>query len=70
MQRTLAGLPFIMPGMGDEIDGAMQHAPHPARHDISTFICHTLADNHVLSIEPARNCFLMLQRTKHCRELA
>jgi len=21
-----------MPGMGDEIEGAMQHAAHPARH--------------------------------------
>lgn len=31
MQRTPAGLPWGMPGMGDVIDGAVQHAPHPAR---------------------------------------
>jgi hypothetical protein len=30
-QRTPAGLPCGIPGMGDEIDGAMQHAPQPAR---------------------------------------
>jgi hypothetical protein len=27
-----AGLPSGMPGMGDEIDGAIQHAPHFLRH--------------------------------------
>gem|GEM_PF-2477911 len=36
--RTPAGLliPFIfgMPGIGDEIDGAMQHAPQPGRQFI------------------------------------
>lgn len=36
MQRTPAGLlrPLTtgMPGMGDEIDGAMQQAPQPGRH--------------------------------------
>jgi hypothetical protein len=32
-QRTPAGLPFGMPGIGDEIEGAMQHAPQPARQD-------------------------------------
>lgn len=26
-----AGLPCGMPGMGDEIDGAMQQAPQPGR---------------------------------------
>jgi hypothetical protein len=26
-------LPAGIPGIGEEIDGAMQHAPHPARHD-------------------------------------
>jgi hypothetical protein len=31
MQRTPAGLPFGMPGIGEEIDGAMQQAPHPGR---------------------------------------
>ncbi len=31
MQRTPAGLPFGIPGIGDEIDGAIQHAPQPTR---------------------------------------
>lgn len=31
-QRTPAGLPSGMPGMGEEIDGAMQQAPQPIRH--------------------------------------
>jgi len=30
-QRTPAGLPSGIPGIGDEIEGAIQHAPHPAR---------------------------------------
>ena len=29
MQRTPAGLPPGMPGIGEEIDGAMQQAPQP-----------------------------------------
>jgi hypothetical protein len=29
MQRTPAGFPFGMPGMGLEMLGAMQHAPQP-----------------------------------------
>ena len=29
--RTPAGLPFGMPGIGDEMDGAIQHAPQPGR---------------------------------------
>jgi hypothetical protein len=33
-QRTPAGLPDGMPGMGLEIEGAMQQAPQPARHFI------------------------------------
>jgi hypothetical protein len=32
MQRTPAGLPSGIPGIGDEIDMAMQQAPQPARH--------------------------------------
>jgi hypothetical protein len=32
MQRTPAGLPLGMPGMGDEMEGAIQQAPHPKRH--------------------------------------
>jgi len=34
-QGVFAGLPFGMPGIGDEIDGAVQQAPHPARHSIT-----------------------------------
>ncbi len=30
MQRTPAGLPSGMPGIGEVIDGAMQQAPQPA----------------------------------------
>lgn len=30
-QRTPAGLPFGMPGIGEVMEGAVQHAPHPAR---------------------------------------
>jgi len=32
---TPAGLPLGMPGIGEEIDGAMQQAPQPGRHSIS-----------------------------------
>ena len=28
-QRSPAGLPFGMPGMGELMEGAMQHAPQP-----------------------------------------
>jgi hypothetical protein len=31
-QRTPAGFPSGMPGIGEEIDIAMQHAPHPGLH--------------------------------------
>jgi hypothetical protein len=34
MQRTPAGLLPAMPGIGEEIDGAMQQAPQPGRHFI------------------------------------
>jgi hypothetical protein len=33
-QRTPAGFPAGMPGIGEEIDGTMQHAPQPTRHSI------------------------------------
>lgn len=33
-QRTPAGLPWGMPGIGLEMEGAMQHAPHPLRQEI------------------------------------
>ena len=34
-QRTPAGLPCGMPGIGELIDGAMQQAPQPLRHSIT-----------------------------------
>jgi hypothetical protein len=34
VQRTPANLPPGMPGIGEEIEGAMQHAPQPARQFI------------------------------------
>src|SRR5690606_26540730 len=37
-QRTPAGLPSGIPGMGDEIDRAMQQAPHPTRHSMSNSV--------------------------------
>jgi hypothetical protein len=33
-QRTPAGFPCGMPGIGDEIEGAMQHAPHSERQSM------------------------------------
>jgi len=32
MHLTPAGLPPGIPGIGEEIDGAMQQAPHRGRH--------------------------------------
>lgn len=32
IQGVRAGLPLGMPGMGDEMDGAMQQAPQLGRH--------------------------------------
>jgi len=37
-QRTPAGLPPAMPGIGDEIDGAIQHAPQPERQSVGAGI--------------------------------
>ncbi len=35
MQRIPAGFPPGMPGIDDEMDGAMQQAAHPDRHSMS-----------------------------------
>ncbi|WP_230514077.1 hypothetical protein [Limnobaculum parvum] len=48
MQRTSAGLPSGMPGIGLDIDNPIQHAPQPVRHSILTiraqrFWCLTIA---------------------------
>jgi hypothetical protein len=32
MQRSPAAFPLGMPGIGDEMEGAVQHAPHAGRH--------------------------------------
>jgi len=34
MHLTPAGLPSGIPGIGDEIEVAIQHAPQPGRHSI------------------------------------
>jgi hypothetical protein len=31
--RTAAGFPSGIPGIGEEMEGAMQHAPHPERQE-------------------------------------
>ena len=36
MHRIPAGLPSGIPGMGEDIDGAMQHAPQFGRHFMSS----------------------------------
>jgi oxygen-independent coproporphyrinogen-3 oxidase len=36
-QRTPAGLPPGIPGIGEWIEGAMQQAPQPARHSMLIF---------------------------------
>jgi hypothetical protein len=33
MHRVPAGFPFGMPGIGEEIEGSIQQAPHFARQD-------------------------------------
>jgi len=64
MHRTPADLPSGIPGKGDEIVGAMQHAPHPLRHGI--FFIYNLynlvwkkegrATFHLASIASITNC--------------
>lgn len=34
-QRSPAGLPSGIPGIGDDIEGAMQQAPQPGRHSMN-----------------------------------
>jgi hypothetical protein len=42
MHLTPAGLPSGIPGMGEEIDIAMQHAPQPLRQSISYSIIYSV----------------------------
>lgn len=37
MHLTPAGLPLGIPGIGEEIDGAVQHAPHLSLHGQVTY---------------------------------
>ena len=37
-QETTADLPCGMPGRGEVMEGAMQHAPQPSRHCMSGFL--------------------------------
>jgi oxygen-independent coproporphyrinogen-3 oxidase len=37
-----AGLPWGMPGIGLDIDGAMQHAPQVGRHSIGEYLVKTI----------------------------
>ena len=41
-QRTPAGLPFGMPGIGELIEGAVQQAPQPGRQETDS--CGELMD--------------------------
>ncbi len=41
-QATPAGLPPGMPGIGEEIDGAMQQAPQPDRQGIARVVTVTV----------------------------
>lgn len=47
-QRTPAGLPSGIPGIGEEIEGAMQHAAQPIRHSMASALD--------LSGDPDRSC--------------
>jgi hypothetical protein len=42
MQRSPAGLPLSIPGIDEEIEGAMQQAAQPMRHSMCVFISGTL----------------------------
>jgi len=45
MHGVLAGLPFGMPGIGEEIEGAVQQAPQSGRHCICTLRIKAKRDN-------------------------
>jgi hypothetical protein len=38
MQRTPAGLPWGMPGMGELMEGAVQQAPQPGRQSMGVLL--------------------------------
>lgn len=71
MQRTPAGLPLGIPGIGDVIEGAVQHAPHPARQ-LTLF---ALADIGKIGkrvrqyTSASRLCLPNLSRSEHIRSV-
>lgn len=50
MQRTPAGLPCGMPGIGEEIEGAMQQAPHPLRQEEAVMIWKPIKKQSLLTL--------------------
>lgn len=50
MQGTPAGLPCGIPGIGADIEGAMQHAPQPDRHDMAVKVEMKLDVNEVIRV--------------------
>src|SRR5690349_12367213 len=61
MQRTPAGLPFGIPGIGDEIDSAIQHAPHPTRQSMLSTFRNTLSvKSQLTSLHHSLQSFVVL----------
>jgi hypothetical protein len=58
MQRTPAGLPWGIPGMGEEMEGAIQHAPQP----ILQFIVRLFS---VIFLIQSRECHFAAFSTPH-----
>jgi hypothetical protein len=48
MHLTPGGLPSGIPGIGEEIDRAIQHAPHSERHSIGDVLIANMAKNNIL----------------------
>jgi hypothetical protein len=64
-QRTPAGFPFGMPGIADEIDGAVQQAPHPERQEsLSSLLLFKTAVTSMLHI-PSLNSKSQLRAALH-----
>lgn len=51
-QRTPAGFPSGIPGMAEEIDGAMQQAPQPGRQ-----VIFSVMNNYMMLLHQSRNIF-------------
>src|SRR5262245_4750442 len=58
-QRTPAGLPRGMPGIGEEIDGAIQQAPHPTRHSIQHLLVNRKSASGAMKPRPLQ-CFVLV----------